>query len=144
MWWGERSDISGRSFSVIEVTVPNFLIFGAADINRIYFLLNTDTRVPAGTCHGFYDRAANTIYLYNDSLTGVLAATPGVSGTIQNSNCAISGNGSSVSESGSDLLLNLSITRQGAYSSGTKTLYLWVTDNSGLGTGWVPGSNWAR
>ena len=117
---------------------------GATDVNRIYFLLNTDTSVPAGTCHGFYDRAANAIFLYNDGLTGLSSVTPGVAGSVQNSNCAISGGGSSVGVSGNDLLLNLSVTRQGAYANGTKSLYLWVTDSTGAGTGWVQGSIWVR
>ena len=42
---------------------------GFADISRIYFLVNTTSTMSANVCHGFYDRALNGFYLYNDSLS---------------------------------------------------------------------------
>ncbi|MFN0100991.1 MAG: FG-GAP-like repeat-containing protein [Bryobacteraceae bacterium] len=116
---------------------------GSADIQRVYFLVNTSPTIPAGSCHGFYDRASNTIYIYNDALTALVGPlTPGVAGTIQNSQCAISGAASTVSAAGTDLALNLNITRQGSYATGSLNLYAWVTDNAGTGTGWVQASTW--
>jgi len=47
------------------VSDPN----GASDVNRVYFLVNTNPSIPSDVCHGFYDRASNTFYLYNDSLS---------------------------------------------------------------------------
>jgi hypothetical protein len=117
---------------------------GATDIQRIYFLVNSDTNIPAGVCHGYYDRAANQILLFNDALSALVGPlTPGAAGTIQNSQCAINGAASSVTSSGTDLVLNLNITRQGSFSSGSRNLYGWVTDNSGLATGWIFGSTWS-
>jgi hypothetical protein len=116
---------------------------GATDISRIYFLVNTDTSVPQGSCHGFYDRGLNAIYLYNDALNALLGpVTPGVAGTIQNGQCAISGSTSSVSIGGTDLAFGLGITRQGSYASGARNVYAWVVDQGGLGTGWVQASTW--
>jgi hypothetical protein len=116
---------------------------GATDIQRIYFLVNSDTTIPAGSCHGYYDRAANQILLFNDALSALNGPlTPGVAGTIQNSQCAIDGAASSVTASGTDVVLTLNITRQGAFSSGSRNLYGWVTDNSGANTGWVLASTW--
>jgi predicted lipoprotein with Yx(FWY)xxD motif len=116
---------------------------GFADINRIYFLINTAPNIPAGSCHGFYDRASNGIYVYNDAVTATTGpVTPGVAGTIQNSQCAINGATSSVTSSGTDVVLNLSLTRQGSYASGAKTLYIWVKDNQNNDTGWIVGSAW--
>ncbi|MBL8240042.1 MAG: hypothetical protein JNM66_21655 [Bryobacterales bacterium] len=116
---------------------------GFADLSRIYFLLNDSPTIPSGSCHGFYDRATNSIVLYNDALSAVSAPiTPGTSGTVQNSQCAINGAASSVTSSGTDLVLNLNITRQGAYATGAKTLYFWVVDNAGAGTGWIAASTW--
>jgi hypothetical protein len=116
---------------------------GFADINRMYFLVNSTTSVPAGSCHGFYDRATNEIFLYNDALTALgTPLTPGAAGTVQNSQCAINGPASSVTTSGTDIVLNLNMTRQGSYATGTRNLYLWVTDNAGTGTGWVQASTW--
>lgn len=116
---------------------------GATDISRIYFLVNANPSIPAGTCHGFYDRPANAIYLYNDALTDISPALiPGTAGTIQNSQCAINGAPSSVTASGTDLILNLNITRQGSYTTGTRNLYTWITDSANTGTGWVLTSSW--
>lgn len=116
---------------------------GFSDVNRLYFLVNSDTSIPAGSCHGFYDRASNSIFLYNDAVTTLSAPLiPGAAGSIQNSQCAINGALSSVSGSGTDVVLNLSITRQGAYATGLRNLYIWVTDNASAGTGWIQASTW--
>lgn len=118
---------------------------GVADLQRIYFLVNTNTGVPAATCHGFYDRATNAVYLFNDATTAIGAPlVPGGAGTIQNSQCAINGAASSVSLSGTDAVLSLNITRQGSYATGVKNLYVWVVDNANTGTGWVQASTWTR
>ena len=58
----------------------------------MYFLVNPTPSIPQNTCHGFYDRATNGIYLYNDALTVLLGPlTPGTSGTLQNSQCVVYG-----------------------------------------------------
>ena len=116
---------------------------GFADMERFYFLVNTNTSIPAGSCHGFYDRASNSLFLYNDMLTALVGPlTPGAAGAIQNSQCIVNGSTSSVSASGTDLVLNLNLTRQGAYLGGFKSLYIWITDSANTGTGWVLASNW--
>jgi hypothetical protein len=115
---------------------------GATDIGRIYFLLNSSTAITANTCHGYYDRAANRVVLYDDTLAFTTSLTPGVSGTIQNGNCAINGAGSSAAASGTDVVLNLNLARSGAYSTGARNLYVWITDNEGNGTGWVQAGTW--
>ena len=115
----------------------------SADMERFYFLVNTNTSIPAGSCHGFYDRASNSLFLYNDMLTALVGPlTPGAAGAIQNSQCIVNGSTSSVSASGTDLVLNLNLTRQGAYLGGFKSLYIWITDSANTGTGWVLASNW--
>jgi len=117
---------------------------GFSDVNRLYFLVNTNPSIPAGSCHGFYDRASNAIHLYNDAVTVFSAPLiPGVAGTIQNSQCAINGAASSVTGSGTDVVLNLNITRQGSYATGLRNLYIWVVDNASAGTGWVQASSWS-
>ena len=106
--------------------------------------MNSNPSIPAGSCHGFYDRASNSIVLYNDAVSAVVGAvTPGAAGTIQNSQCAINGGASPVFSSGTDVVLNLNITRQGAYSTGSLNLYAWVTDNSNLGTGCFQAATWS-
>ena|GEM_PF-293943 len=131
-----------------SIVVQNFLITardanGASDINRIYFLVNSDTSIPINSCHGFYDRASNAIFLYNDNLTALTGPlTPGAAGTIQNTNCAINGAVSYVSQTSTDVVVNLNITRQSTFATGTKNLYVWITDNANTGTGWQLASAW--
>lgn len=116
---------------------------GVADLQRIYFLVNTSTAVPAATCHGFYDRATNALYLFNDATNAVSSPlVPGTAGTIQNSQCAINGAASSISLAGTDAVLNLNLTRQGSYATGARNLYVWVVDNANTGTGWLQASSW--
>ena len=43
----------------------------------------------------------------------------------------------SVTLSGTDAILNLSITRQGSYTTGTRNLYLWLTDSAANNSGWL-------
>lgn len=79
---------------------------GATDIQRVYFVVNTTATTAINDCHGFYDHAANAFALYNDALTAVIGpATPGAAGSIQNSQCKVYGTESSVSASGTDLLI---------------------------------------
>lgn len=116
---------------------------GYGDLSRVYFVVNTSASVPVNTCHGFYDRPTNALYLYNDALTALIGPlVPGTAGTLQNSQCAIDGAASSAVLSGLDAVLNLSVTRKGTFANTAQKLYVWITDASGLGTGWVQASQW--
>lgn len=65
------------------------------DLHRVYFVVNTGPTVPAGGCHGFYDRATNALFLYNDNLSLVTGPlTPGAAGVLQNSQCRVNGSSS--------------------------------------------------
>ena len=117
---------------------------GFANIQRVYFLVNTNNQIPQGTCHGFYDRAANAFYLYNDALTaleGPLA--PGAAGVLQNGQCLIRGADSTpVTGSGTDLTVTLGMTLKAPYSASARNVYAWVQDVDGNGTGWVQTGSW--
>lgn len=107
-----NSTSATQTFSV-TARDPN----GAANINRVFFLVNSAPTVPANSCHGFYDRAANAFYLFNNALTGLLGPmTPGAGGTLSNSQCTLQGATSAASASGSDLVLSLGLTLTGSYS----------------------------
>ena len=41
-----------------------------------------------------------------------------------------------------DAVLNLAITRKGAFATTAPNLFVWITDVSALGTGWVQASQW--
>lgn len=102
---------------------------GAQDINRLYFLLNTSPNVTINGCHGFYDRALNAVYLYNDALTNLTSLT--------NSQCSVTL--TSVTTTNTSVTLTLTLSRT---SATTQNLYLWATDNEAKGTGWVPSATW--
>ena len=116
---------------------------GIYDINRIYFLLARNPNVTTGSCHGFYDRAQNAVYLYNDDLTVLLGPiTPGTPNRLQNSQCAVNSPYPVVSTS-QVLSWWTNITRQGSYRTDNLNLYLWAVDNAGAGTGWVQSATWS-
>ena len=112
-------------------TLSQTFTVDARNTNRLYFLLNADTGIPTGTCHGYYDRTTNTASLYNDALTGLAQ-------NLQNSQCALT----AVTNVGDTVTFTL--TRQGAYATGNKNLYLWAVGRPGTGegTGWLPSATW--
>src|ERR1044071_9084069 len=63
-------------------------------------------------CMLYYVRATNSLYMANDAGTMWISTPvkPGQNGTEQNSQCSVSGSGSSVSASGNNLTLNLAIS----------------------------------
>ena len=61
--------------------------------------------------------------------------TPGVAGTVSNSQCTISGTGASVTSSGNNLTVAVPITFQTAFT-GIKNVYLSATDDETLTSGW--------
>ena len=105
---------------------------GPDDLNRVYFLVNTSTAIPANTCHGFYDRASNAVYLYNDALTNLSSLT--------NSQCTIVL--ISATTAGADLTLQFRLSLSAPFSNQTRNLYLWAVDKEDHGTGWVQSASW--
>ena len=93
---------------------------GYTDLRRLYFLVNSTPTVPPASCHGFFDRGANAVYLCNDTLTTLQGPlTPGSSGTLQNSQYTIFGDRLAVvSAAGTDLALNLGAGRRGEFAAG--------------------------
>jgi hypothetical protein len=117
---------------------------GFANILRMYFLVNPNTSIPPSTCHGFYDRAANALFLYNDGLTVLQGPlTPGTAGTLQNSQCTIHGATSTAGAgTGTDLAVTIGMSLTGAFGTAPRNVYLWVKDAENNDTGWVQTSSW--
>ncbi|MGO9258510.1 MAG: SBBP repeat-containing protein [Bryobacteraceae bacterium] len=114
-------------------------VYGASDISTVSVLFNAAVSTAAA-CSITYNQAANTLSLLTD--TGALPAgtiTPG-SGSQQNSQCTLTGAGSSVSLSGNTLTLNLSIAFQSAFS-GSKNVYLQAT-NPMAANSWQQMGSW--
>jgi len=131
---------SPQSFSITARDPSGF-----ADIYRVYFLVNISPTIPANTCHGFYDRALNAFFLYDDALGALLGpVVPGIGSIVQNSQCTLHGAASTVgTASGTDLPLTLSLTLKAPYSSASRNVYFWVQDLGANGTGWVKTTTWA-
>jgi hypothetical protein len=94
----------------------------------------------SGACYIYFSRSANTVYLANDSggqWLGPLAL--GQNGSLQNSQCSISGSNSSSSGNGFRLALSLAISFQPGFS-GAKNTYMDVYD--GVDSGWQLKGTW--
>ena len=77
-----------------------------------------------GSCYLYYARAANLIYLANDTGSAWLApAVLGSTATVQNSQCSISAAASSFVNSGTNLTVTLAITFKAPYT-GAKSIYM--------------------
>jgi hypothetical protein len=112
---------------------------GATDITSVSVLVNSSP-ATAAACSVVYTRAANSLALLTDS--GVLPAstiTPG-SGSQANSQCTLSGAGSSVTTSGTTLTLNVALTFQPAFG-GARNVYLQAVAPSGTAA-WQQKGGW--
>ncbi len=107
--------------------------FGA--LNDMFALFNSGISGANG-CVVYYDRATNGFFLFNDAgsaATGPLA--PGAGTTLQNSQCTLTGTGSSVSGLGGTLTMNLNLSFSNSFA-GIQTIYMFAFINGGLNSGW--------
>jgi hypothetical protein len=92
-----------------------------------------------GTCFLYYN---GSFLLMNDTGTAWLAAqTPGVAGTLQNSQCSIDVGRSTISASGTTLLVSVAVTFKTPIGP-TFQMYASVTDRGGLTDGWKTIGSW--
>ena len=112
---------------------------GASDVTTVSLLINSST-ATAAACAVAYDRASNTFALLTDSG----AAPPGTiapgGGSQQNSQCTLSGAGSSAALSGNALTLTVALTFSSAFA-GSRNLYAQAVNPYGS-TGWQQGGTW--
>ncbi|MGA7409643.1 MAG: hypothetical protein WBW33_04100, partial [Bryobacteraceae bacterium] len=114
---------------------------GVVDLNQAMLLVNTSVNA-AGACYVYYYSQGNQLYLRNDTATAWLAAlTPGVAGTVSNSQCTLNAGSSSVSKSGTNLTLNVALSFNSAFT-GLKNVYLYAAGASGQNSGWVQKGSW--
>jgi hypothetical protein len=114
---------------------------GLSDLNNTRVLFNASLSAYAG-CYVSYSPGSNQLFLYNNAGTGLsTAVTPGTAGTVSNSQCTLSGTGSSFSTSGNNLTLSVALTFTGTFT-GTKNVYGYATGNNGLNSGWVQKGTW--
>jgi hypothetical protein len=114
---------------------------GYSAISSTQILINTPLSA-SGSCYVFFSRAANTVYLANDAGTAWGSGLVlGQNGTLQNSQCTVSGAGSSASGSGNNLTLNLALTFQSVFT-GTKVVYMEVYESAAADSGWQQRGSW--
>ena len=119
---------------------------GSSAISRVYFILNSSPTIVPNGCFGWYERATNKVYVYDDSLTQLVirGVTPGAAETSANSQCGLDGATTSVTYTATDLLLTIGFRRLGGFANQTQNLYWAGSDISKRNvTGWVPGGTWA-
>ena len=115
---------------------------GAANVSTALMLINAALS-PMSACYVRYDQVHNQLSLANDSNTAWLGpGTPGVAGTVANSQCTLDFGASSITPSGDDLWVGVALTFQPAVT-GMVNFYTDAQDNTaGLATGWLQTSYW--
>jgi len=113
---------------------------GASDLQTVYLLFNTAISA-ANACYVQYNPATNSLYL-NDNSGNPLptAVTPGSSSSVSNSQCTLSGTGSSVTASGTNLAVTYNITFASTFT-GAKNSYMYAAGSS-TNSGWVQEGTW--
>jgi hypothetical protein len=115
---------------------------GAADLSGVLLLVNAGLSAT-NACFVYYAPQTNEISLANDAGTAFVppVLTPGVSGTVGNSQCALNAGSSSVSKSGNDLTLKVSLTFASGFT-GVKDVFLSAFGLSNQSSGWVLEGAW--
>jgi hypothetical protein len=113
---------------------------GVSDFKSVNVLFNTSKTLP-NACAVVYSVASDKMYLYNDAGTTLSAGVvPGSSGSVSNSQCTLTGTGSSFSTSGNDLTLKIALTFTGTFT-GKKDVYLSATGKTSS-SGYVEKGTW--
>jgi M6 family metalloprotease-like protein len=114
---------------------------GAADLDYVKILFNGSVNGVNG-CYVTYSPASNALYLENNADSSELGPiTPGSSSTLSNSQCTLSGTGSSATKSGNTLSVTYNLTFSTTFESAQK-LYLYAISNGGGNSGWVQEGTW--
>jgi len=109
---------------------------GWQDLGVMNVLIN-DALNGNGACYLAYSRVYNVLYLVNDAGNGLLPGlTLNGTGTLGNSQCAVTGPGSSVDGSGNTLTLTLNMSFPSSFA-GNRVIYMAARSNGDvLNSGW--------
>jgi hypothetical protein len=126
---------SAQTFTA-QITAPD----GLQTIRTVHWIVNT-TSTDVSSCHVLYVRSSNTFQVLNDAGTAYGAGiTPGISSTTGNSQCAINGGTSRVTDSGTGLVIETAMTFRSSFS-GSKVVFFSISDTLDA-TGWQIVGNW--
>ncbi len=113
---------------------------GLSDLSDVFVLFKTSVKLSSA-CAVVYTPTTNRLYLYNDAGTALpTAVTPGSSGSVSNSQCTLTGTGSSFSASGNNLTLSLALTFEPSFG-GAQNAYLDAVGKT-QSSGWVQEGTW--
>jgi len=113
---------------------------GISDLTGVVVLFNNSVSVSSA-CAVVYVPATNLMYLYNNAGTGLSAGVmPGSSGSVSNSQCTLTGAGSSFGVSGNNLTLNVELTFTGTFL-GQKNVYLYAVGKT-QNSSWLQEGTW--
>lgn len=109
---------------------------------RWSYVLIAPGLMQENSCYVHYNQAENTLRLRNDAGTSWLGpVAPGAQALLENSQCTINAAASSVSGSGTDMVLQLAISFKAGYR-GSKYIYMTVVDTAGASSGWQQRGQW--
>jgi len=115
---------------------------GNLDIQWARALIGGTSIVASYVCYVNYYGPKNQLFLINDAGTGSYGPlTPGVAGTVENSQCVLDAGASSVVRSGNTLTVRAALTFKAAFG-GSKIVRLSATDLGGLSSGFVSLGTW--
>jgi hypothetical protein len=121
--------------------------FTFADANGYQNLKYLTTSIYPGLsaangCYIGFFPGENAFYLMNDNVTLWLGpVTIGSAGSVENSQCRLSGSGSAVSGVGNNLTFTIPVTFKPGYT-GSMQIYHHADDVGGLVSGWVQTGTW--
>jgi Pro-kumamolisin, activation domain len=114
---------------------------GTSDIRQGHMLI-TGNGTGNHACYLMYQAANNALYLMSDGGTSFTEpVTPGGTGTLSNSQCAVPASGISVSTSGNTLTVTGTATFTSAFA-GSKTTMMNMYNNVGVAAGWTTVGAW--
>jgi hypothetical protein len=126
---------AAQAFTAVYVD-PN----GAQAFYNASILINTSVKGD-GSCSVTYYPANNELALENDTATATSVLKPGSSATVSNSQCTLSGVGSSVTKPGSQLTVVYTQTFNSNFT-GLQNVYLRSEEISGSNSGWTQEGTW--
>jgi glucose/arabinose dehydrogenase len=115
---------------------------GSANLRTMFvWFTASSTSSAASSCLAYYDRPSNTLGLLNDAATQYMKGTAGASGTLSNSQCAMTLGSTTTTSSGNTLTLNVPITFAPGFA-GAKSVLLYAANTAGASSGWPVRGTW--
>jgi trimeric autotransporter adhesin len=114
---------------------------GVGDLSEALLQINTG-QSGANACYVYYQPQGGHLYLANNAGAWITPAlTPGVAGTVSNSQCTLNAGSSSVVAAGNTLALSVALTFTSTFVN-SRNVYLYGAGLSGKNSGWVKEGVW--